>query len=243
MKSKIRILFLCYFCYIFGCLTVYIFSSNIIEKDIDSILYIDGKQQVFRDENGYKLELIKYKNRIYVPITEQSLYLNYSIEEKENNFYLESFKKDNNLNIDTTMYNGSRFTNEDIFEYKYTIFFNWAYWCSDCKRVLEVLPEYLINFQKEFIQFVGVPIYDDEKFTKEEIENKIQKVLEENNVDFLNIHKNKYLEEHLQNNILNIPSFVVVDNVGRIVKIEEREDLDLNNLIQEIKDLIECNNC
>lgn len=243
MKSKIRILFLCCFCYIFGCLTVYIFSSNIIEKDIDSILYIDGKQQVFRDENGYKLELIKYKNRIYMPITEQSLYLNYSIVEKENNFYLESFKKDNNLNIDTTTYNGSRFTNEDIFEYKYTIFFNWAYWCSDCKRVLEVLPEYLINFQKEFIQFVGVPIYDDEKFTKEEIENKIQKVVEENNVDFLNIHKNKYLEEHLQNNILNIPSFVVVDNVGRIVKIEEREDLDLNNLIQEIKDLIECNNC
>lgn len=222
---------------------MFVLNLNIIESDVNSIVYLDGKQQVLRDENGYKLGLIKYKNQTYIPITEQSLYLNYSLEKKEDNFYLKSFKKENNLDIDTVTYTGSRFTNEDIFEYKYTIFFNWAYWCSDCKKVLETLPDYLMIFQKEFIQFVGIPIYDNKEYTKEEIEKKIQKVLEEKNVDFLNIHKNKYLEEHLQDNILNIPSFVVVDNVGRIVKIEEREDLDLNNLIQEIKDLVECNNC
>lgn len=222
---------------------MFVLNLNIIESDVNSIVYLDGKQQVLRDENGYKLGLIKYKNQTYIPITEQSLYLNYSLEKKEDNFYLKSFKKENNLDIDTVTYTGSRFTNEDIFEYKYTIFFNWAYWCSDCKKVLETLPDYLMIFQKEFIQFVGIPIYDNKEYTKEEIEKKIQKMLEEKNVDFLNIHKNKYLEEHLQDNILNIPSFVVVDNVGRIVKIEEREDLDLNNLIQEIKDLVECNNC
>lgn len=222
---------------------MYVLNLNIIESDVNSIVYLDGKQQVLRDENGYKLGLIKYKNQTYIPITEQSLYLNYSLEKKEDNFYLKSFKKENNLDIDTVTYTGSRFTNEDIFEYKYTIFFNWAYWCSDCKKVLETLPDYLMIFQKEFIQFVGIPIYDNKEYTKEEIEKKIQKVLEEKNVDFLNIHKNKYLEEHLQDNILNIPSFVVVDNVGRIVKIEEREDLNLNNFIQEIKDLVECNNC
>lgn len=222
---------------------MFVLNLNIIESDVNSIVYLDGKQQVLRDENGHKLGLIKYKNQTYIPITEQSLYLNYSLEKKEDNFYLKSFKKENNLDIDTVTYTGSRFTNEDIFEYKYTIFFNWAYWCSDCKKVLETLPDYLMIFQKEFIQFVGIPIYDNKEYTKEEIEKKIQKMLEEKNVDFLNIHKNKYLEEHLQDNILNIPSFVVVDNVGRIVKIEEREDLDLNNLIQEIKDLVECNNC
>lgn len=232
---------------IFGMMCVFIFgyyiginepyNSNMFS---DKQVYLHGEIQTFRDSNGKKQGLIEKNGVLYVPIKDKGSFLNYRVEKDEQgNILLSDVTDLNSVNIDTTTLNGNRFTNEDIYKNTKTVFINWASWCSDCKSLFESMNENKAEIDKlkqNGVEFVGVPI---------DVDNiaDINKIINENSVDFENILVDNDTRVVFQSNLTNIPSFVVVDNKGRIVGRQLELVTDSKKLLDWVNEIELCGDC
>ena len=226
------IVFICVFIasFIMGC-----FSSRSTEE-VD--IYLEGVKYTFRDNEGYRQNAIMKDNVVYLPLNENSLFLDYSVEKKDNSIILTEKNYPDYVDINTITLDGYLFTNENLFEYDLTIFFNWTTWCPDCKRFLENLSGYQAKLEEENIQFIGLPISENEP----DIE-KIDNIMLDNGVDFINLVVTDDMKEQLQSNIENIPSVVIVDNKGKIVYDNEGLNLLFETVFKDIESLDLCGEC
>ena len=211
------------------------FSSRSTEE-VD--IYLEGVKYTFRDNEGYRQNAIMKDNVVYLPLNENSLFLDYSVEKKDNSIILTEKNYPDYVDINTITLDGYLFTNENLFEYDLTIFFNWTTWCPDCKRFLENLSGYQAKLEEENIQFIGLPISENEP----DIE-KIDNIMLDNGVDFINLVVTDDMKEQLQSNIENIPSVVIVDNKGKIVYDNEGLNLLFETVFKDIESLDLCGEC
>lgn len=234
----------------FGFLMGINFNSE--NRLIRSDIILNDDIQIIRDIDGRRLSMLKIGDVYYLPISEQGLYLGYNVDlcEKEDkvevNLKAVGLQEEPiQLDIDTIDIDGIRFTNEDIYSKNYTIFVNWASWCNDCKRFFKEYKEVKQEFEDNNINVIGVPIFDksNENTYSLGIERVRETMIEFGLNDFKNIIVDKGLENQLQTNMQNIPCFVVVDKKGRIVMIEESEDIVLKDLIESVKGLETCGEC
>lgn len=228
-------------------------ENQLIRSDI----IVNDNIEVIRDTNGHKLSLLKSGNQYYLPISEQGLFLGYSVRiedivENENQrdkikITMSTPEKAQNdpiyLDLDTEYIDGGRFTNEDIYKVNQTVLVNYASWCDDCKMFFREYKKVKDVFKEKGIQVIGVPLYDREqeelafaRIEEEMIEFDLQG-------EFRSIKIDKETEEKLQGNLQNIPSYTVVDNKGRIVMKEDVSDIDLQALLNRINSLEVCGEC
>lgn len=231
-KVRVIIIFICLFIVAF--LMGYFSSNDIEEVDI----YLEGEKYSFRDSEGYRQTAILKDNVVYLPLNEDSLFLDYSVEKKDDSIILTEKHYPDYVDINTRTLDGHIFTNENLFDYELTIFFNWTDWCPDCKAFLGSFSEYQSKLEEENIQFVGLPIYNGEPNLE-----KINKIMLDNGVDFDNLIVTADMKEQLQSNIENIPSVVIVDNKGKIVYDNEGLNLLFETVFEDIENLDLCGEC
>ena len=245
LKRKLR-----YYFFVFLFLFLFLFAYMIGMKstgeysESSKIIYLENEPQVYRNKNGKRMKVIEKDNVTYIPISEVGTFLNYTVTENLDSITLSKFEKEeDSLIIDTKTLNGERFTNEDLYSYDYTIFLNWTTWCPDCKDFLKNYSILCEKLEDLNIQFVGIPIYNKIEKSSEEENQEIQKIFNEYNIEFKNILVNKYLENNLQSNLLNIPSIVIVDKKGKIKDIDDTVDLNIDSILKKIEDLPICGEC
>lgn len=216
------------------------FLAGYLLRDKNEIVdvYLEGNKYTFRDSEGYRQEAIIKDDIIYLPLNEDSLFLDYSVDKIDDSIILTEKIYPDYVDINTTTLDGILFTNENLFQYELTIFFNWTTWCPDCKAFISNLSSYQEQLIEQNIQFVGLPIVDGEID-----KDKIHKILEENGVDFINLVVTEDMKEQLQSNIENIPSVVIVDNKGKIVYNNEELNLLFETVFKDIESLDLCGEC
>ena len=146
------------------------------------------------------------------------------------------------INIDTETIDGVHFSNEDLYGYDYTLLLNWSVWCPDCDKLLDTIVTKLDWFEENNVQIVGIPFED---FSENEFEKviEIKKKLEEKSLNIKNIKLNSDLEDVFQSNIYNIPSIIVLDDKGRIKYREDKVNILLEELFNEIENISKCGDC
>lgn len=201
-------------------------------------IYLEGEKYSFRDSQGHRQEAILVDNVVYLPLNEDSLFLDYSVEKSDNSIILSEKVYPDYVDINTTTLDGVIFTNENLFDYELTVFFNWTTWCPDCKEFLKSFSEYEEQLKTENIQFIGLPISEGQPNIE-----KIEKITNDNGVDFINLIVTEDMKEQLQSNIENIPSVVIVDNKGKIVYDNEGVNLLFETVFKDIESLDLCGEC
>ncbi len=226
------VIYICVF--VFAFFIGYFSSGQVEEIDI----YLEGEKYSFRDSEGYRQNAIKKDGVVYLPLNEDVLFLDYSVEVDGDSIYLVGKEYPDYVDINTKTLDGVIFTNESLYDYELTIFFNWTTWCPDCKEFLKGFSEYQSKLEEENIQFVGLPIYNGEPNVE-----KINKIMSDYNVDFANLIVTDAMKEQLQSNISNIPSVVIVDNKGKIVYDNEDLNLLFSTVFEDIENLDLCGEC
>lgn len=234
LMFKIVLLMFCLFVITF-CLGYFSIPSV---KNVD--VYLEGELYTFRDTKGHRIHSIKKDNVVYLPITKDFLFLNYSIENKDNEYLLEYQEYLDYIDLNITDLNGKVFTNEDFFDYDYTVFINWATWCPDCKDFFESFSKYQEEIKNKNIQIIGLPIVKNNDLSEQ---NKINNIMKKYDLEFSNIILNEDLKRQIQSNLLNIPSIFVVNHKGYIVYNNQEINIDISNILSLLDDLDTCNSC
>lgn len=243
MKKNILYLFICL------CLMTLSFligfnlkSYNVLE--VEDKVYVNEEIQTFRTKDGHKISVIEYKGNKYIPITDKGLFLGKSVEIEDEKISISNYDIDESLiiNIDTETIDGVHFSNEDLYRYDYTLLLNWSVWCPDCDKLLDSISEKENWFEENNVQIIGIP-YED--FTENEIDKivDIKNKLNEKGLNFVNIKLNTDLEDVFQSNIYNIPSIIVLDNKGRIKYRDDKVNILLEELFNEIENIQKCGDC
>ena len=130
--------------------------------------------------------------------------------------------------------------NEDIYSNDFTLFLNWTTWCPDCKALLGNLSENIDKLKEENIQIIGLPIYEG---SFEDEKEKVNSILNEYNLDFVNLVCTDRMKEQLQSNIANIPSVILVDNRGKILYNNDKTNLLITDFLNDLENIDVCNEC
>lgn len=216
------------------------FIGKMSVKDVETVdIYLEGEEYTFRDESGHRLEAIKKDGTVYLPLIPDYLFLDYSVLVGENEIELVKTEYPDYVDINTKTLEGASFTTENLFSYDFTILFNWAIWCPDCKVFLENYSEYQNILKENNIQFVGLPVSKD----KSNIGSEVDKLLKDLNIDFENLVVTEEMKKQLQSNISNIPSVIVLDDKGKIVYSNEDINLLFETVFKDIESLDLCNEC
>lgn len=237
--------------YVFVCLCLmflsFIVGFNIKSEDVikvDDNVYLNEEIQTFRTKDGHKLSVIEYDGNKYIPITDKGLFLGKSVEIRDKTINIEDYIIDEEtiINIDTETIDGVHFSNENLYGYDYTLFLNWSVWCPDCDKLLNKLSENVDWFISNKVQIIGIPFED---FSEDEIDKvlDIKNKLKNKGLDFINIKLNTDLEDVFQSNIYNIPSVIVLDDKGRIKYRDDKVNILLDDLFNEIENISKCGDC
>jgi len=195
----------------------------------------------FRDNSGHRVSVLEDREgNIYLPINEDSLFLGYSVDKTEDGVLLTKVDYDSFVDINTTTFDSVIFTNEDIYANELTLFLNWTTWCPDCKVLLESLSENMDILEEQGIRVIGLPIYNG---SFDEEKEKIEGILSEYNLDFVNLVCTDRMKEQLQSNLENIPSIVLVDNRGKILYDNDKVNLVISDFLKDLENIDICNEC
>lgn len=243
MKKKILYVFVC-LCLMF---LSFLIGFNIKSKDVielDDNVYLNEEIQTFRTKDGHKLSVIEYDGNKYIPITDKGLFLGKSVEIEDRNINIEDYKIDEEIiiDIDTETIDGIHFSNENLYGYDYTLLLNWSVWCPDCDKLLDSIVNKVDWFEENRVQLVGIPFED---FSEDGIDKvlDIKKKLKNKGLDFINIKLTTDLEDVFQSNIYNIPSVIVLDDKGRIKYRDDKVNILLEDLFNEINNISKCGDC
>ena len=243
MKKKILYVFVC-LCLMF---LSFVIGFNIKSEDVievDDNVYLNEEIQTFRTKDGHKLSVIEYDGNKYIPITDKGLFLGKSVEIEDRNINIEDYKIDEEIiiDIDTETIDGIHFSNENLYGYDYTLLLNWSVWCPDCDKLLDSIVNKVDWFEENRVQLVGIPFED---FSEDEIDKvlDIKKKLKNKGLDFINIKLTTDLEDVFQSNIYNIPSVIVLDDKGRIKYRDDKVNILLEDLFNEINNISKCGDC
>lgn len=243
MKKKILYVFVC-LCLMF---LSFVIGFNIKSEDVievDDNVYLNEEIQTFRTKDGHKLSVIEYDGNKYIPITDKGLFLGKSVEIEDRNINIEDYKIDEEIiiDIDTETIDGIHFSNENLYGYDYTLLLNWSIWCPDCDKLLDSIVNKVDWFEENRVQLVGIPFED---FSEDEIDKvlDIKNKLKNKGLDFINIKLTTDLEDVFQSNIYNIPSVIVLDDKGRIKYRDDKVNILLEDLFNEINNISKCGDC
>ena len=243
MKKKILYVFVC-LCLMF---LSFVIGFNIKSEDVievDDNVYLNEEIQTFRTKDGHKLSVIEYDGNKYIPITDKGLFLGKSVEIEDRNINIEDYKIDEEIiiDIDTETIDGIHFSNENLYGYDYTLLLNWSIWCPDCDKLLDSIVNKVDWFEENRVQLVGIPFED---LSEDEIDKvlDIKNKLKNKGLDFINIKLTTDLEDVFQSNIYNIPSVIVLDDKGRIKYRDDKVNILLEDLFNEINNISKCGDC
>ena len=244
MKIRNIIIFIC----LIGLLCVFSFNlgksfNTPILTKADTELYLEGSSEkyTFRDKSGHRVNVLTDKDGVlYLPINEDNLFLDYSVDKTEDKIVLNRTDYDLFVDINTKTFDGAIFTNEDIYSNDFTLFLNWTTWCPDCKALLGNLSENIDKLKEENIQIIGLPIYEG---SFEDEKEKVNSILNEYNLDFVNLVCTDRMKEQLQSNIANIPSVILVDNRGKILYNNDKTNLLITDFLNDLENIDVCNEC
>lgn len=201
-----------------------------VKTDKEIKIFVNGEQQVFRNEDGKKVYPIVKGKELYIPYSELGSFVGYmTVENNENNeIYLyavedtgvQMLKGFSTETIDGVKVNDSVFAEAD-----YTIMTVWSTWCPDCEKELKDFKENEEEFEKYNVQFISVPtdiplLKDKDTFTKSNYDKVIEK-----SYDFnfkCHLFRDNILNSKLVGNTTFIPKLVIIDNMGNLVKIIDR---------------------
>lgn len=203
-------------------------------------VYLEGELYTFRDNEGHRKSSFKKGNTIYFPISEKFLFLDYSVNYENNDIILDYTEYPNNIDLNIKDLNGKLFTNEDFFDYDYTIFINWATWCPDCKEFFRNFMKHQEDLKSKNIQVIGLPIVQENSLSEQ---NKINNIMKEYSLEFSNIILDDNLRKQVQSNLLNIPSIFVVNHKGTIIYNNQDINIDISNIYEVLNNLDTCNSC
>ena len=237
-RNTIIIVFSLIIGYVIGCFT-FGFKTD---KDIK--IFVNGEQQVFRNEDGKKVYPIVRGKELYIPYSELGSFVGYmTVENNEKNeIYLyevedtgvQMLKGFSTETIDGVKVNDSVFS-----EAEYTIMMVWSTWCPDCEKELKDFKANENEFNKYNVQFISVPtdiplLRDKHIFLKSEYANVVEKSF---NFNFrYHLLRDEIINSKLVGNTSFIPKIVVFDNLGNVISIIDRQitSVELLELIDKI---------
>lgn len=238
-RNTIIIVFSLIIGYIIGCLT-FGFKTD---KEIK--IFVNGEQQVFRNEDGKKVYPIVKGKELYIPYSELGSFIGYmTVENNENNEIYLYAVEDTGVQMlkgfSTETIDGVKVTDSIFSEAEYTIMMVWSTWCPDCEKELKDFKENEEEFEKYNVQFISVPtdiplLKDKDTFTKGNYDNVIEK-----SYDFnfkYHLFRDNILNSKLVGNTTFIPKLVIIDNLGNLVKIIDRSisSKELIDLLSKVR--------
>ena len=225
--------------YVIGCFT-FGFKTD---KDIK--IFVNGEQQVFRNEDGKKVYPIVRGKELYIPYSELGSFVGYmTVENNENNEIYLYAVEDTGVQMlkgfSTETIDGVKVTDSIFSEAEYTIMMVWSTWCPDCEKELKDFKENEEEFEKYNVQFISVPtdiplLKDKDTFTKGNYDKVIEK-----SYDFnfkYHLFRDNILNSKLVSNTTFIPKLVIIDNLGNLVKIIDRSisSKELIDLLSKVR--------
>lgn len=238
-RNTIIIVFSLIIGYIIGCLT---FG---LKTDKDIKIFVNGEQQVFRNEDGKKVYPIVIGKELYIPYSELGSFVGYmTVENNENNEIYLYEVEDTGVQMlkgfSTETIDGVKVDDSVFAETDYTIMTVWSTWCPDCEKELKDFKENEEKFEKYNVQFISVPtdiplLKDKDTFTKGNYDKVIEK-----SYDFnfkCHLFRDNILNSKLVGNTTFIPKLVIIDNLGNLVKIIDRSisSKELIDLLSKVR--------
>lgn len=202
-------------------------SINNVNERFDYKVYLEQEEQVFRNSDGKKLCPIEVNNQIYIPITGTGSFLNYMtvLESGSNELYLYEIENENmtkNINgFNTESIDGISVTDDILKESEYTMFFIWATWCPDCEEELQELKGINDYFVENKIQIISLPtdlgLLQNKEETTQDLKSKILSATDGIDIKH-HLFRDSVLNSCLIGNSVYIPTLVIYDNQGNMVK-------------------------
>ena len=200
------------------------------KTDKDIKIYVNGEQQVLRNEDGKKVNPIIKGKELYIPYSELGSFMGYmTIENKDKKeIYLYSVEDTGVQKVkgfSTESIDGIKVTDSVFSEADYTIMMVWSTWCPDCEKELKDFKENEEEFEKYNVQFISIPtdipmLKDKYTLTNGEYNKVIEK-----SYDFnfkYHLFRDNILNSKLVGNSTFIPKLVIFDNMGNLIKIIDK---------------------
>lgn len=215
-----------------------------VKTDKDIKIFVNGEQQVFRNEDGKKVYPIVRGKELYIPYSELGSFVGYmTVENNENNEIYLYEVEDTGVQMlkgfSTETIDGVKVDDSVFAETDYTIMMIWSTWCPDCEKELKDFKENEDYFSEYNVQFISVPtdiplLKDKDSFTTDIYDKVIEK-----SYDFnfkCHLFRDNILNSKLVGNTIFIPKLVIIDNMGNLVKIIDRSvsSKELLNILSEI---------
>lgn len=213
-----------------------------VKTDKDIKIFVNGEQQVFRNEDGKKVYPIVRGKELYIPYSELGSFVGYmTVENNENNEIYLYEVEDTGVQMlkgfSTETIDGVKVDDSVFAETDYTIMMIWSTWCPDCEKELKDFKENEEEFEKYNVQFISVPtdipmLKDKGKLTNGDYDKVIEK-----SFDFnfrYHLLRDNILNSKLVGNTTFIPKLVIIDNMGNLVKI-----IDISIRSDELLDILE----
>lgn len=210
--------------YIIGCLT---FGYK-TDKDIK--IFVNGEQQVLRNEEGKKVYPIVRGKELYIPYSELGSFIGYMTVENEDNNEIYLYEVEDTgvqmlKGFSTETIDGVKVDDSVFAETDYTIMMIWSTWCPDCEKELKDFKEHEKEFEKYNVQFISIPtdipmLKDKYTLTNGEYNKVIEK-----SYDFnfkYHLFRDNILNSKLVGNSTFIPKLVIFDNMGNLIKIIDK---------------------
>lgn len=203
------------------------YSVNTINEKSNYKVYLEKEEQVFRNSDGKKLYPIEVNNQIYIPITGTGSFLNYMtvVENESENLYLYEIANESSLNnikgFQTETIDNVSVTDDILFNSKYTMFLIWASWCSDCDEELNELKSINDYFLENDIQIISIPTDLPLLQNKSDITQDLKSTIlaKMNGIDVkYHLFRDNILNSYLIGNSVYIPTLLIYDNQGDMVK-------------------------
>lgn len=215
-----------------------------VKTDKDIKIFVNGEQQVFRNEDGKKVYPIVRGKELYIPYSELGSFVGYmTVENNENNEIYLYEVEDTGVQMlkgfSTETIDGVKVDDSVFAETDYTIMMVWSTWCPDCEKELKDFKENEEKFEKYNVQFISVPtdiplLKEKDNFLKSEYVNIIEK---SQGFNFkYHLFRDDIINTKLVGNTSFIPKIVVFDNLGNVVSIVDRQitSIELLELIDKI---------
>jgi thiol-disulfide isomerase/thioredoxin len=211
--------------YIIGCLT---FGYK-TDKDIK--IFVNGEQQVLRNEEGKKVYPIIKGKELYIPYSELGSFMGYmTIENSDKNeIYLYSVEDTGVQKVkgfSTESLEGVKVTDSVFSEADYTVMMVWSTWCPDCEKELKDFKEHEKEFEKYNVQFISIPTDIPLLSEKEDFLKSDYVTVTEKSCGFnfkYHLFRDNVLNTNIVGNTSFIPKLVIFDNLGNLVKIIDKQ--------------------
>lgn len=201
------------------------------KTDKDIKIFVNGEQQVLRNEDGKKVYPIIKGKELYIPYSELGSFMGYmTIENKDKKeIYLYSVEDTGVQKVkgfSTESIDGIKVTDSVFSEADYTIMMVWSTWCPDCEKELKDFKENEEEFEKYNVQFISVPtdiplLSEKEDFLKSDYVTVTEK---SSGFNFkYHLFRDNVLNTNIVGNTSFIPKLVIFDNLGNLVKIIDKQ--------------------